>query len=436
MNQDTNKPGDGIDTSTERGCGTNAGSTVAGGGHAAGDEQRIDTFLQHVGLGPLDPATGAGPVAMPSVRTSTVRFASMDMLDRAQQAKQDGERAPTYGRVGLQTHAALEQLFCRLEGGTRAFLAPSGMAAISQVLLAFLDQGSHALIADSAYGPVRYFHQTILKRMGVDFTYVRPTVADLQAALRPETRMLYLESPGSLLMQMQDMPALADWGHKHGLLVVADNTWGSGYIYRPLQLGADISVIAATKYIGGHSDLMLGAAVASEPAHVRQLQDTHYALGNTVSADDAWLALRGARTLGLRMRSCARHALRICQWLVAQPQVSRVFFPAWPQDPGHALWQRDATGSNGLLAVAVDFDTHQARRLVDSLRLFGIGYSWGGYESLVTLIDPPVLEKHSYWADTATGRMRRGSVLRLHVGLEDPADLIADLAQAFAAASL
>lgn len=394
----------------------------------------INTLLQHTGQAPLDPTAGSGPVALPSYRTSTVRFASMDVLDRAQAAKQRGERVPTYGRVGLQTHAALEELLCQLEDGRRAFLAPSGMAAISMAMLAFLSQGEHALVVDSVYGPVRYLHKTILARMGVAMDFVAPDIEHLQAALRPETRVLYLESPGSLLLQMQDLPALSSWAHGHGLTVIADNTWGSGYIYRPLALGADVSVIAATKYVGGHSDLMLGAAIARDPALIAKLHETHYALGSTVSADDAWLAIRGARTLGLRMRASGEHALAVCEWLAQRPEVSHIFFPAWPQDRGHALWQRDATGSNGLLSVAVDFNEQQVRRLIDTLRLFGIGYSWGGYESLVTQVEPAALASHSYWSQVADARMQAGTVMRLHVGLEEPADLIADLEQAFAAA--
>lgn len=398
------------------------------------DSDRTDTLLQHIGQAPLDPVTGSGPVALPSYRASTVRFASMDVLDRAQAAKQRGERVPTYGRVGLQTHEALETLLCRLEGGERAFLAPSGMAAISMALMALLGQGDHALVVDCVYGPVRYFHKTVLSRMGVAMDFVRGDLDSLRAALRPETRVLYLESPGSLLMEMLDLPALARWAREQGLTVVADNTWGAGYIYRPLALGADVSVTAATKYLGGHSDLMLGAAVARDPALVGRLHETHYALGSTVSADDAWLALRGARTLGVRLRACAEHAMEVCRWLDAQPQVSRIFFPAWPDDAGHALWRRDATGANGLLSVAVDFTEPQVRRLIDGLRLFGIGYSWGGYESLVTQVEPGALASHGYWARIADERMRKGTVLRLHIGLEDPADLIADLAQAFEAA--
>lgn len=400
------------------------------------NKARIDTRLQHTGQATLDPVSGSGPVCVPSMRTSTVRFANMQALDQAQAAKARGERVPTYGRVGLQTHESLETLLCELEGGSRAYLAPSGMAAISMALLALVGQGDHVLAADCVYGPVRYFHKTVLSRMGVRMDFVPPTITALANALRPDTRVLYLESPGSLLMEMLDLPALAEWAHAQGLIVVVDNTWGSGYVYRPLDLGADVSVIAVTKYIGGHSDLMLGAAVARDPDLNSRLGETHYALGSTVSADDAWLALRGARTLGLRMRQTAEHAMTICRWLSARPEVSRLFHPAWPEDPGHALWCRDASGSNGMLSVAVDFDEAGVRCLIDALQLFGIGYSWGGYESLVTQVEAQALAGHDYWARNADARMQAGSVIRLHIGLEDPRDLIEDLDQAFAQAIL
>lgn len=398
-------------------------------------DSHIDTLLQHSGLASFDPDTHSGPVAMPSMRTSTVRFANMDALDRAQAAKGRGERVATYGRVGLQTHAAFEQVLCELEGGTRAFLAPSGMAAISLALLALLNTGEHVLVADCAYGPVRYLDKTVFSRIGVDVSYCHAMPEALEAALRPNTRVLYIESPGSLLMEMLDVPALVQWAHGHGLVVVADNTWGSGYIYRPLELGVDVSVIAATKYLGGHSDLMMGAVVACDVDLNRCLGENHYALGYTVSADDVWLALRGVRTLGIRMRQSAAHALEICEFLAQRPEVLRIFHPAWREDMGYALWQRDCTGSNGLLSVALDMEAGQVRRLVDALSLFGIGYSWGGYESLVSVVDPSALAAHSYWARQDDVRLRAECVIRLHIGLEDPRDLIADLSQAFEIAS-
>lgn len=397
-------------------------------------DSHIDTLLQHSGLAGFDPDTQSGPVAMPSMRTSTVRFANMDALDRAQAAKGRGERVATYGRVGLQTHAAFEQVLCELEGGTRAFLAPSGMAAISLAMLALLNTGEHVLIADSVYGPVRYLDKTVFSRMGVEASYCRATPEALEAAVRPNTRVLYIESPGSLLMEMLDVPALVQWAQGHGLVVMADNTWGSGYIYRPLELGVDVSVIAATKYLGGHSDLMMGAVVARDVGLNRCLGENHYALGYTVSADDVWLALRGVRTLGIRMRQSAVHALEICEFLAQRPEVLRIFHPAWHEDMGYALWQRDCTGSNGLLSVALDMEASQVRRLVDALNLFGIGYSWGGYESLVSVVEPAALAAHSYWARQDDARLRADSVIRLHIGLEDTRDLIADLTQAFESA--
>lgn len=396
--------------------------------------KKITTELQHLGQAKFDSETGLAPVALPSMRTSTVRFKDMATHDATQLAKQAGARAATYGRVGLDTHAALEEILCTLEQGQRAFLAPSGMAAISMTLLALLNQDEHALVIDSAYGPVRNLQDKILCRLGIDMDFVAPNVNSLNAALRPQTKILYLESPGSLLLEMLDLPQLANWAHEHGLIVVADNTWGSGYIYKPLELGADVSVVAVTKYIGGHSDLMLGAAIAKDSEIINKLNLTHYALGSTVSADDAWLAIRGARTLPIRMQTCAANASAVYNWLAEQNWVHKVFTPAWPADPGYVLWQRDALGANGLFAIAIDLTNAQARLFVDNLSLFGIGYSWGGYESLITIVDQKALSEHSYWRAISQSIKSPAAVLRLHIGLEDPADLINDIQQAYALA--
>ncbi|MGB6105562.1 MAG: PLP-dependent aspartate aminotransferase family protein [Pusillimonas sp.] len=384
----------------------------------------LDTLLQHTGIAKFDPAVGAAPVALPSMRTSTVRFQNLDALDKAQAGKARGERSVTYGRVGMDTHAALEQVFCELEGAERAFLASSGMGAITLALFSVLNSGEHVIVADCAYGPVRYLDKTVLGRMDIQVSYSRATVTELESALRPNTRVLYVESPGSLLFEMLDLPALAEFARRHNLLLATDNTWGSGYIYRPLDLGADISVVAGTKYVGGHSDLMLGAVMARDPDIIRRINDTHYAMGYSISADDAWLAIRGARTLPIRMRQTAQHALEVCRFLASRVEVARIFHPAWPDDPGHALWQRDCTGSNGMLSVELKLDKAAARRFVDSLSLFGIGFSWGGFESLVQLVDEAALQPHGYWKSTGN------AVIRLHIGLESPQDLIADIEQA------
>ena len=388
----------------------------------------LDTVLQHTGLDDFDTQTGAAAVALPAVRTSTVRFRDLEALEAAHAARARGDRQVTYGRIGMDTHAALEDVFCKLEGGERAFLASSGLAAITLTMMSLLKAGDHVLIADCAYGPVRTLDSVVLSRFQVEATYCRGTVQAFEEARKPETRMLYVESPGSLLFEMLDLPALAQYAEQHGLILVVDNTWGSGYIYRPLKLGAHVSVVAGTKYVGGHSDLMLGAVIVKDAKLAKRISDTHYALGIAVSADDAWLALRGVRTMPIRMRECARNAMAVCKFLSTRPEVVRIFHPAWPEDPGHALWKRDCTGSNGMLSVALSLDSAAVRRFVDALTLFGIGYSWGGFESLVQLVDPSGLKGHGYWAGQA------GVVVRFHIGLEASEDLIADLSQALQAA--
>lgn len=385
----------------------------------------LDTRLQHTGVGQFDPATGSAPVALPAMRTSTVRFQNLEALERVQKAKSQGERSVTYGRMGMDTHAALEAVFCDLEAGQRAFLAPSGLSAITLAFFSLLSAGDHVLVADCAYGPVRYLDKTVLSRMGIQVSYAPGNVQAMQAHLRPNTRVLYVESPGSLLFQMLDMPALAEFARQNQLILVTDNTWGSGYIYQPLALGAHVSVIAGTKYVGGHSDLMLGAVVANDPALIARLNETHYAMGYSISADDAWLAIRGARTLPLRMRQTAANALRVCEHLASLPDVARIYHPAWPHDPGHALWQRDCSGSNGMLSVELTLGHDAGRRFVDALTLFGIGFSWGGFESLVQWVDPAALRVHSYY-DEQPGT----TIVRMHIGLESPDDLIADIDQA------
>lgn len=384
----------------------------------------LDTLLQHTGIGEFDPHHGAAPVALPSMRTSTVRFQNLDALERAQRAKAKGERSVTYGRVGMDTHAALEDVFCKLEGAERAFLAPSGMAAITLAFFSTLNSKDHVLVADCCYGPVRYLDKVVLGRMDIQVSYCRATPAELEAQLRPNTRVLYVESPGSLLFEMLDIPALAAFARKHDLILAVDNTWGSGYIYRPLELGADISIVAGTKYVGGHSDLMLGAVMARDSALIQRINDTHYAMGYSISADDAWLAIRGVRTLPIRMRQTAQNALEICDFFSSRPELVRIYHPALPSDPGHAIWQRDCTGSNGMLAVELKLNDAAARRFVDALTLFGIGFSWGGFESLVQLVDHGALKVHGYWAPS------ENAIVRLHIGLESPQDLIADLRQA------
>jgi len=386
--------------------------------HLEQQNQQLDTRLLHAGLAQFNPQTGLAAVAQPPVRTSTVRFRDLASLDAAFARRTQGERSARsnlYGRPGCETHLALEAVFCELENARRAFLAPSGMSAISLVFLALLKQGDHVIVADSIYAPVRNLDKAVLQRMGVAVSYCRATPQAVAAQIKPETRLLYVESPGSLLLEMLDLPALSALAKTHGLLLAADNTWGAGLAYRPLDLGADVSVVAGTKYVGGHADLMLGAVAVKGDDLIKRFSDTHYALGYTIGADDAWLALRGVRTLPVRMRQHAKSALEVCRFLKQHPQVLRIFHPAWPDDAGHALWQRDAQGSNGLMSVLLKLNHAQGRRFVDALQLFGIGFSWGGFESLVQWVEPQALVPHR---------------VRLHIGLEAVEDLQADLTQA------
>ncbi len=385
---------------------------------------QLDTRLLHIGTGEFDPETGTAPVALPSIRTSTVRFSNLQALERAQRRKANGERAVTYGRSGMETHRALEDVFMQLEGGSYAVLAPSGMAAIHLAFMSVLQTGDHVLVADCVYGPVRNFDKAYLSKLGISVTYFSARNDDIAALIRPETKMIYVESPGSLLFEMLDMQAIANVAQAHGLILATDNTWGSGYIYRPLALGAHMSVIAGTKYVAGHSDVMLGAVVVNDDRLAKLIQNTQYAIGNAISADDAWLALRGVRTMSVRMAQHSINALKVCEYLDGRPEVARIFHPAWHKDPGHALWQRDCTGSNGMLAVELKCSPDAAKTFVDALTLFGIGFSWGGFESLVQWVDPASLAPHTYWQHNPH------ALIRLHIGLESVDDLTNDLGQA------
>jgi len=384
---------------------------------------RLNTRLLHIGSAPFDSESHTAPVSLPSVRTSTVRFKNMDALDQAMARRMQGERVVTYGISGLQTHRALEEVFLALEGGSYCILNPSGLASIHLAVLSIMSAGDHMLVTDNVYGPVRVMYETLLKRLGMTVTFFSPTTDDIKSLIQPNTRLMYVESPGSLLMEMLDIPALSNIAHAHGVVLATDNTWGTG-IYAPLALGADISIIAATKYVSGHSDVMLGAVVTNRDDLAKKIHQTQYAIGNSVSADDAWLALRGVKTMSVRLTQHAQNAMVICQYLHQHPKVSRLYFPAWPDDPGFNLWQRDCTGSNGLLTCSLNCSPNQAKAVVDRLQLFGIGFSWGGYESLVQWINPGALQNHGYW--TESGK----AAIRLHIGLEATEDLIADLDQA------
>lgn len=391
-------------------------------------DARVQTRLVHAGSPDLK--QGAGPVNVPVVRTSTVRFADTATQAALGRQRAAGERVATYGRHGLDTHQALEQAVASLEGGYRTVLAPSGLSAIVLVLLATLAPGEHALVADSVYSPVRKVDRALLQRYGIEVEYFSATHDELEPLIRPNTRLLYLESPSSLLFEVLDLPALAAVARRHGVLVAVDNTWSGGLYYQPLALGAHISIQAATKYLAGHSDVMMGVVTVDSPDLARQVAAAHDALGLSVGADDAYLTLRGLRTLDVRLARHHKNALTVAGYLARHEDVATVYYPALEQDPGHALWRRDFSGASGLVSFAFRHaDATAAARFIDALRYFSIGASWGGYESLALEAAPERLAEHSYWQDGAQTQ----SVVRLHIGLESPLDLIADLERAFSA---
>lgn len=378
-----------------------------------------DTLLAHAGR---DPEKFDGMVNPPVFRTSTVLFRN---LGEYESRSGDNYKVARYGRYGTPTTFAFEEAVARMEGGYQAVAVPSGLAAITAAINAFVRTGDHLLMPDSVYAPARGFCERRLRANGVEVEYYDPLIgAGITGRIRPNTRAVYCESPGSLTFEVQDIPAIAAAAHARGIPVLADNTWGTPYYFRSFERGVDVSIHAATKYIVGHSDVMMGVIVTNEQRWLpvrRAVADYGY----SVSPDDCYLALRGFRTIGVRLKQQMQSAIRVARWVEARPEVRRVIYPALDTDPGHALWKRDFDGAAALFSFVLDpVGDAAVAAFVDALELFGIGSSWGGYESLVTVA-------HIDKVRTATEWHPGGPTLRLHIGLEDPDDLIADLARAF-----
>jgi cystathionine beta-lyase len=361
------------------------------------------------------------------VRGSTVLYP--DMATKLALGKRRLEQVELYGLYGTETHFALERAVAEIEGGSHCQIVGSGLAACVLPLLAFLQAGDHVLIPDSVYGPTRTVCDTVLKRFGVTTTYYDPmaVAAEITALLQPNTRVLFTESPGSHTFEVQDIPMLARVAHAHGAKVFMDNTWGI-LNFQPFAHGVDVSIQALTKYVGGHSDLILGAVTVNSEEDWAWLRPGALELGQYASPDDCWLALRGLRTLSVRLRTQYAAGLEIATWLAARPEVARVLHPALPSCPGHAFFTRDFTGGCGLFGVVFQpqYSAKAVVAMIDALQLFGIGASWGGYESLVL----PTAGTISRSAGTG---VFEGPMARFHIGLEDTGDLIADLEQALAA---
>ena len=339
------------------------------------------------------------------------------------------EQAATYGVHGNSTHHALEDVIAEIEGGTRCQLVSSGLAAVTTPLLTYLKSGEHLLMPDSVYGPTRNFCDGMLRGLGVETTYYDPCTdaAGIDALFRPNTAVLYAESPGSHTFEVQDVPMLADAAHARGAKLLMDNTWGI-HFFQPFEHGVDVSIQALTKYVVGHSDVLLGSMTVANPAEWERVRLGALQLGQYASPDDCWLALRGVRTMGVRLERQMQSAITVAEWFRSQPEVHEVLHPALPGARGHEIWRRDFTGACSLFGVVFDpaFTPEATQHMIDALQLFGIGASWGGYESLA-------LPTTGFLKRSAGTGAFAGPVCRFHVGLEDPADLIADLGQAMRA---
>ncbi|HEY1980583.1 MAG TPA: cystathionine beta-lyase [Xanthobacteraceae bacterium] len=370
-----------------------------------------------------DPAAFHGFVNPPVYHASTVLYPNAEDFLAHRSRYQ-------YGRRGTPTTEALENALQELEGPQCAgvSLVPSGLAAISTAFLAVVRSGDHVLVTDSAYGPTRNFCEQVLTRLGVTTTYYDPTIsgADIAHLFRPNTRLVYLESPGSLSFEMQDVAGIAKTAHAKGALVLIDNTWATPLYYRPLDHGVDLAIQAGTKYIGGHSDVMLGT-ISANAATLTDLKQTVRLTGLHEAPDDTYLGLRGLRTLGIRLDRHYESGVAVARWLEKRPEVLRMLHPALPSHSGHAIWKRDFTGASGLFSMVLKPVPRPAYfAFLDTLELFGIGASWGGYESLAIPFDCGPLRSATKWEPG-------GPTVRFHIGLEAVEDLIADLERGFAA---
>jgi len=379
------------------------------------------TIATHAGNHPHE---NQGVVNPPVYRASTILFRSVQDLRERYKHKYE---TITYGRDGTQTYRALAEAFTALEGSDKAVVVPSGLAAVTTGLLGVLSPGDHLLMVDTAYEPTRSVCDGFLAKIGIETTYYDPMIgAGIAALVRPNTRAIYLESPGSLTFETQDVPAIVGVAKAHGCRTLIDNTWATPLFFKPPAFGIDVAIYAATKYIGGHSDMMMGIVTCRADLHSQLAKMAHGTLGHAVAADDCYQALRGLRTLHARLMQHQATALTLAHWLAAQPEVEQVLHPALPGTPGHEFWKRDLAGSSGLFGVVLKpAAPDRLEAMLNGMQLFGMGYSWGGYESLMVPAGLTTSRSAKPWH--AAGR-----TVRIHAGLEDPEDLIADLADGLA----
>jgi cysteine-S-conjugate beta-lyase len=376
----------------------------------------FDTRLVHSGP---DPKSQKGVVNTPVHRASTVIFPTVQAMKDAEKIKYD---TTYYGVHGTPSTFALEEAMADVEDGYRAVSVSSGLAAITTALITYLEAGDHLLMVDSVYGPTRNFCNTTLKRFGIETTYYDPLIAgDIEALIRPKTKVIFTESPGSYTFEIQDIPAITEVAHKYNIKVMIDNTWSAGHFFKPFDHGVDISLQATTKYQAGHADVILGHIIAKTEEDWLKIKIATAALGQAVAPDVCYLALRGLRTLSVRLEHHQESALTLAKWLQERPEVATILHPAFDTCPGHEIWQRDFTGSSGLFSIVLkDFTTEQVNAMLDDMDYFAMGFSWGGFESLMVASDPSKIRSATKWEGA-------GPLLRIHAGQEDVEDLIADL---------
>ena len=397
-----------------------------------------DTKAVHLGR---HPERFAGTVNTPVFRASTILSETVAEWEQKKKDRAAETPGTYYGLHGTPNRHLLEAALAELEGGYQCQIYPSGLAACVIPILAYVKAGDHILVTDSVYGPTRRFCDMQLKRFGIETTYYDPLLggnagAGISALMRPNTRLVFVESPGSLTFEVQDIPAIADAAHRHQsngggaasqVIVMMDNTWGTPLYFKPFEHGVDVSIQATTKYIVGHSDVIMGSVTCTKEAWPA-LKAATSDFGQTAAPDDCYLATRGLRTMALRLRQHQESGIKLAEWIAQQPEVERVLHPALPGDPGYSLWKRDFKGTCGLFGVVLKDSVPQAalHALIDSLELYGLGASWGGYESLILHFDPREVR-------TATTWPHKGPCFRVHAGLECVDDLIADMQSGFAA---
>ncbi len=384
-------------------------------------ELSAETKAAHLGR---DLKDSHGFVNLPIYHGSTVLYESYKEFLTSHQRKQQRNQV-VYGRYGTPLGFALETAAAELEGASGAITVSSGLASITESLNAFVNHGDHILVTDSVYQPTRNYCDRVLSRYGVEVNYYDPLLGeDIKQLVKPNTSVIFVESPGSQTFEIQDLPAIAAVAKKYGITTILDNTWATALYLKPFEIGIDVSVHAATKYITGHSDAMLGIIAANEECYGR-VRDSVRLSGQCAGPDPIFLGLRGLRTLPIRLRRHWESGLLIADWLAARPEVARVIHPARGDHPGHELWQRDFLGASGLFSFILHSVSDAALgRLLDNTPLFGLGYSWGGFESLMIPFDPRPYRSATDWH-------AEGPALRIHVGLENPDDLIADLEGGF-----